>query len=119
MVSGHALVQPLAAVQVIFPFFSEVSRYRVCPCPLTRTVPTPGTLLALIVGAADDALAGALLDEPDAVLDDDDPQAATAAAAPTARPANSSRRPAGPGRAGPGIIVCAHERLLFSFSVQA
>src|SRR5580700_2287139 len=94
MVSGHALVQPLAAVQVIFPFFSEVSRYRVCPCPLTRTVPTPETFLALMVAAADDALP----DAPDAALDDDDPQAATAAAAPTVRPASRSRRPAGPCR---------------------
>jgi hypothetical protein len=52
--------------------------------------------LALIVTpAAADALAGALLDDPDVVLEDDDPQAATVAAAPMASPANSSRRPNG------------------------
>src|SRR6202021_2225487 len=72
-VSGHAWVQPFAWVQVIFPPFSEVSMYKVWPCPLTRTAPTPGTLFALIVAkAADEAPAGALLPgEPAAVLEDD------------------------------------------------
>src|ERR1700750_3033693 len=79
-VSGQAWVQPFAWVQVIFPPFSEVSMYRVWPCPLTRTVPTPGTLVALIVAkAADEAPDGALLaGEPAAVLEDDEPAAAPA-----------------------------------------
>jgi hypothetical protein len=69
---------------------------------LTRTVPTPGTLFALIVTAADDdvpagalldELAGAPLDEPAAVPVEDVPQAAAVATAPRARLPNSSRRP--------------------------
>jgi len=62
---------------------------------LTRTVPTPGTLFALIVtaGAADDPPAGAELaePEPEAVLLDEDPQAATVIAAPRTRLPPSSR----------------------------
>jgi hypothetical protein len=68
---------------------------------LTRTVPTPGTLLALIVTAdAEDALDGAELaglelgPEPEAVVDDD-PQAATVAAAPRTTLPYSRRRPNG------------------------
>jgi hypothetical protein len=93
-------MQPFAWVQVIFPPFSEVSMYRVWPCPLTRTVPTPGTLFALIVAeAADEALAGALLPgEPAAVLEDDEPHAATVAAVPSARPPASSQFLSGPRR---------------------
>jgi hypothetical protein len=74
--------------------------YRVWPCPLTRTVPTPGTLFALIVAeAADEAPAGALLlGEPAAVLGDDEPHAATVAAVPRARPAASSQLLSGPRR---------------------
>ena len=82
-------MQPFAWVQVIFPPFSEVSMYRVWPCALTRTVPTPGTLFALIVAeAADEAPAGALLpgEGPAAVLEDDEPHAATVAAVPSASP---------------------------------
>jgi hypothetical protein len=86
---------------------------------LTRTVPTPGTLLALIVTAAADALAGALLlgaaagaeeeavagAEEEAVADaeevapagakveDDDEHAAAVVAAPRARPIGISLRP--------------------------
>jgi hypothetical protein len=69
---------------------------------LTRTVPTPGTLFALIVTAAgDDVPAGALLDEfagvpldePAPVPVEDVPQAAAVATAPRARLPNSSRRP--------------------------
>src|SRR6516164_4064206 len=48
-VSGQTLVHPLSSVQVILPPFSDVSMYRVWPWPLTRTVPTPATLLALTV----------------------------------------------------------------------
>jgi hypothetical protein len=98
-VSGQAWVQPFAWVQVIFPPFSEVSMYRVWPCPLTRTVPTPGTLVALIVAeAADEAPAGALLPgAPAAVLEDDEPHAATAAAL-SARPPASSQFLSGPRR---------------------
>src|SRR6201986_3501590 len=97
-VSGQAWVQPIAWVQVIFPPFSEVSMYRVCPCPLTRTVPTPGTLFALIVAeAADAARAGALLPgDPAAVLEDAEPHAATVAAMPSARPPASSQFLSGP-----------------------
>jgi hypothetical protein len=70
---------------------------------LTRTFPTPGTLLTLIVAAADDALAGALADAVAGVLDgvldgvlaavpeDDELHAARVAAAPRARPLRSSR----------------------------
>jgi hypothetical protein len=78
----------LAWVQVIVPPLSEVSMYRVWPCPLTRTVPTPGTPFTLIVAeAADEAPAGTLLvGEPAAVLEDDEPHAATVAAVPSARP---------------------------------
>jgi len=67
--------------------------YRVWPCPLTRTVPTPGTLFALIAAeAADEACAGALLpEEPAAVLEDDEPHAATVAAVPSAKPPASSQ----------------------------
>src|SRR5690349_19340873 len=74
--------------------------YRVWPCPLTRTVPTPGTLFALIVAeAADEARAGALLPgEPVAVLEDDEPHAATEAAVPSARPPTSSQFLSGPRR---------------------
>jgi hypothetical protein len=99
-VSGQTLVQPLSSVQVIFPPFSEVSMYRVWPCPLTRTAPNPGTLLALIVTAADgDLPAAAPLEELAAVPDeDDDPQAATVAAAPRIRLPYSSRRRDGQGR---------------------
>jgi hypothetical protein len=73
---------------------------------LTRTVPTPGTLLALIVTPAADALAGALaalatallVAEPAALvaeptaLPDEEEHAATTAAAPTARPPAISLR---------------------------
>src|ERR1700730_3988720 len=99
-VSGQAWIQPFAWVQVIFPPCSEVSMYSVWPCPLTRTVPTPGTLFALIVAeAADEAPAGALLPgEPAAVLEDDDPHAATVAAVPSARPPASSQLLSGPRR---------------------
>jgi hypothetical protein len=71
--------------------------YKVWPCPLTRTVPTPGTLFALIVAeAADEAPAGALLPgEPAAVLEDE-PHAATVAAVPSARPPASSQLLSGP-----------------------
>src|SRR5690242_6923975 len=74
--------------------------YRVWPCPLTRTVPTPGTLVAPIVAeAADEARAGALLaGEPAAVLEDDEPHAATVAAAPSAKPPASSQLLSGPRR---------------------
>jgi hypothetical protein len=101
-VSGHTFVHPLASVQVIFPPFSDVSTYRVWPCPLTRTVPAPGTLFALIATAAgDDVPTGALLDEfagvpldePAPVPVEDVPQAAAVATAPRARLPNSSRRP--------------------------
>src|SRR5690349_8860945 len=99
-VSGQAWVQPFAWVQVIFPPFSEVSMYRVWPCPLTRTVPTPGTLVALIVAeAADEAPDGVLLPgELAAVLEDDEPHAATVAAVPSARPPASSQLLSGPRR---------------------
>ena len=89
------------------------------PCPLTRTVPTPGTLLALIVTPAADALAGALLlgaaagveevgaagAEEEAVagaeevapagakVEDDDEHAAAVVTAPRARPIGISLRP--------------------------
>jgi len=88
-VSGQAWVQPFAWVQVIFPPFSEVSMYRVWPCPLTRTVPTPRTLFALIVAeTADEAPAGALLPgEPAAVFEDDEPHAATVAGRAQRQPA--------------------------------
>src|SRR4249919_1708411 len=73
--------------------------YKVWPCPLTRTVPTPGTLFALIVAeAADEAPAGALPPgEPAAVLEDE-PHAATVAAVPSARPPASSQLLSGPRR---------------------
>jgi hypothetical protein len=72
--------------------------YRVWPCPLTRTVPTPGTLFALIVAeAAVEAPAGALLlGESAAVLEDDEPHAATVTAVPSARPPASSQLLSGP-----------------------
>jgi len=74
--------------------------YKVWPCPLIRTVPTPGTLFALIAAEADDeAPAGALLlGEPAAVLEDDEPHAATVAVVPSARPAASSQFLSGPRR---------------------
>src|ERR1700733_6481516 len=74
--------------------------YKVWPCPLTRTVPTPGTLFALIVAeAADEAPAGALLPgESAAVLEDDEPHAAMVAAVPSARPPASSQLLSGPRR---------------------
>src|SRR5690242_16130659 len=74
--------------------------YRVWPCPLTRTVPTPRTLVALIVAeAADEAPDGVLLSgEPAAVLEDDEPHAATVAAVPSARPPASSQLLSGPRR---------------------
>src|SRR5580704_9229449 len=99
-VSGQAWVQPFAWVQVIVPPFSEVSMYRVWPCPLTRTVPTPGTLFAPIVAeAADEAPAGPLLPgEPTAVLEVDEPHAAIVAAVPSARPLASSQLLSGPRR---------------------
>jgi hypothetical protein len=53
---GQMAVQPPAAVQVTLPPFSDASTYRVRPFPLTRTVPTPGTLAALTVTDAFDAL---------------------------------------------------------------
>ena len=49
LISGQACRQPLLAVQVILPPFSEVSMYRVWPFWLTSTVPSPDTLLALTV----------------------------------------------------------------------
>jgi hypothetical protein len=57
-------------------------------------VPTPGTLFALIVAeATGEAPAGALLPgEPAAMLEDDEPHAATVAAVPSARPPASSQR---------------------------
>src|SRR5689334_17736646 len=74
--------------------------YRVWPCPLTRTVPTPGTLVALIVAeAADEVPDGVLLPgELAAVLEDDEPHAATVAAVPSARPPASSQLLSGPRR---------------------
>jgi hypothetical protein len=59
---GHMAVQPPAAVQVTLPPFSDARTYRVRPLPLTRTVPSPGTLAALTVTDAFDAL-----DPPDVV----------------------------------------------------
>jgi hypothetical protein len=53
---GQIAVQPPAAVQVTLPPFSDARTYRVRPFPLTRTVPTPGTLAALTVTEAFDAL---------------------------------------------------------------
>jgi hypothetical protein len=63
-------------------------------------VPTPGTLFALIVTeAADEAPVGALLlGEPAVVLEDDEPHAATVAAAPSARPPASSQLLSAPRR---------------------
>jgi hypothetical protein len=77
--------------------------YRVWPLLLTRTVPTPATLLALMVTAgeedAGDVPAGWLAPELAAVLEDADPHAAAAATAPRARLPYSSRRAgARPGR---------------------
>jgi hypothetical protein len=53
---GQILVQPPADVHVTLPPFSDASTYRVRPFPLTRTVPSPGTLAALTVTEAFDAL---------------------------------------------------------------
>ncbi len=112
VVSGQAWVQPLLAVQVILPPFSEVSRYRVCPLPLTSTVPTPGTFFVLTVTAEDDVapaapeapaeapvdallaaeLGLALEPDPEADVPAEAPQAATAMAAPKITPPPSSRR---------------------------
>ena len=98
MVSGQSFVQPLPSVQVILPPFSDVSRYRVRPCPFTRTVPTPGTFVALTVAAAEDVPAELALELPELGLDPepdpvvaDDPQAATVMAAPRTRLPPSSR----------------------------
>ena len=61
--------------------------YRVWPCPLTRTVPTPGTLFTLIVTeAADEVPADPLPGEPTAPFEGDELHAATAAAAPARGP---------------------------------
>jgi hypothetical protein len=99
-VSGQYLVQPLASVQVIFPPFSEVSRYRVRPDPLTRTLPTPGTDAVEIVTPDDGlpAAAGAAVPEDpvvgaavDADLLLELPHAASTSAAPTA--VTAGRRP--------------------------
>lgn len=105
VVSGQAWVQPLLAVQVILPPFSEVSRYRVCPLPLTSTVPTPDTFLVLTVTAEDDVAPAAPADallaaelglalelDPEADVPAEAPQAATATAAPKITPPPSSRR---------------------------
>src|SRR5579872_1698781 len=51
-VSGQTRVHPLASVQVIFPPASDVRMYSVRPLPLTRTVPTPGTLAVFTVTSA-------------------------------------------------------------------
>lgn len=50
------MVQPPAEVQVTLPPFSGARMYRVRPFPLTRTVPSPGTLAARKVTEALDAL---------------------------------------------------------------
>jgi len=78
--------------------------YRVWPLLLTRTVPTPATLLALTVTAGEedaggDVPAGWLFPELAAVLEDADPHAAAAATAPMARlPYSSCTAGARPGR---------------------
>jgi hypothetical protein len=70
--------------------------YRVRPSPLTRTVPTPVTFLALMVTAVDEAdgedvPAGWLCPGLAWVAEDEDPHAAAAATAPRARLPYSSR----------------------------
>ena len=68
---GQIVVQPPEAVQVTFPPFSDARMYKVRPFPLTRTLPNPGTVAALTVTEALDAL------DPPVVVD---PEAAGAAA---------------------------------------
>src|SRR5579875_3866641 len=111
---GQNFVHPLAAVQVTFPPFSEDSMYSVRPCPLTRTVPSPGTLVALTVAdagaaapgeAAPDELAGALGELLADVFGDEDPQAAAVATAPRTRPPYSSRRAGAPLRRFMRIVI--------------
>jgi hypothetical protein len=53
---GQTVVQPPEAVQVTLPPFSDARTYRVRPFPLTRTLPNPGTVAALTVTEALDAL---------------------------------------------------------------
>jgi hypothetical protein len=101
LISGQKCRQPLLAVQVILPPFSEVSMYRVWPFWLTRTVPSPATFFALTVTLeaevpallallAPPAAAG--LEEPDGDVAADEPHAATVTAAPKITPTPSSRR---------------------------
>jgi len=53
---GQYFVQPPVSVHVTLPPFSVTRTYRVRPSPLTRTLPTPGTLATLTVTEALDAL---------------------------------------------------------------
>ena len=102
---GQNLVQPLSSVHVIFPPFSELSRYSVRPFPLTRTVPALPTTCADTVYAAaepveagDDAAAADVADdapdEPDDAVWVDDPHDAATTATPNAaiRPAFADRK---------------------------
>jgi len=103
-VSGQTLVQPLSSVQVSLPPCSELSRYRVWPLPLTRTVPTPGRLAAVTVMAAS-ALAVCEA-EAEAEGDDAVPVVVDLLQAASARTAAAPRAPAPNQRRAPRFMSC-------------
>jgi hypothetical protein len=105
-VGGHTFVQPLSSVQVILPPCSEVSRYKVRPSPLTKTVPNPPTSVALRVMEASD-WPGAVErgEDEDVLVFEELPHAAKTSADTVAIAATTSHLGVGPRRVSADALI--------------